>query len=196
MTIADLLTHHGHKKPRWVDVGGRVVFGAPAVATSGALAMKPHTFHGGEDPVESIQSDSPWWTDPENLKRHTDAMTAHFPGFIFLEPEDGNTPAWAGELDTGRGRFQVLVMTRADRGLPWVSILGPKIGMNTRFGWKMPPHTFVSGRPCIADQDDWNPDEDTVATAVAWTAHWLAAYTEWRIIKRWPIEGFQPNVAA
>lgn len=196
MTIADLLTHHGHARPRWVDVGGRVVFGASAASVPGALAMKPHTFHGGEDPLEASEPDSAWWTDADNMKRHTDAMAAHFPGFIFLEPEDGSTPAWVGELDTGRGRFQVLVMTRADGGLPWVRILRPKIGKNTRHGWTMPPHMFLSGRPCIADQDDWSCDEDTVATAVAWTAHWLAAYTEWRIINRWPIEGFQPDAAA
>ncbi len=194
MTIADLLTHHGHKRPRWVDIDGRMVFSAPAIASS-ALAVKPHTFHGGEDPVED-NVDTVWWDDDASLKVHLDAMSTHFPGFIYLEPEDGNSPAWTGTLDTGRGRFRVLVMTRHDRGLPSVVILGPKIGKNTRRGWTMPPHVYLSGRPCIADQDDWNPDEDTVATAVAWLAHWLAAYTEWRFTNRWPIEGFLPDAVA
>lgn len=196
MTIADLLTHHGHARPRWVNVDGRVVFGAPATASSAALAMKPHTFHGGDDPVETEDRGDPWWAESAMLERHLEAMTTHFPGFEYLEPEEGHTPAWTGELDTGRGRFRVLVMTRRDRGLPFVAILGPKIGKNTRRGWTMPPHTFVSGSPCIADQSDWDTDDDTVATAVAWTAHWLAAYTEWRMIGRWPIGGFQPDAAA
>ncbi|SFB38878.1 hypothetical protein SAMN05192575_109175 [Nocardioides alpinus] len=204
MTIADLLTHHGHKKPRWVDVDGRMLFSAPA-ATSGALALKPHTFHSGEDPVDSpdpgvarslTAANLPWWSNPDDLEPHRAAMAAHFPGFTYFEPDEDRGPAWIGVLDSGRGRFRIGVVLRRDRGLPFVTVLNTKIGKNTRYGWTSPSHAYISGNPCIADQDDWNPDEDMVATAVAWTAHWLAAYTEWRITNRWPIEGFHPNVAA
>lgn len=194
MTIADLLTHHGHKRPRWVDVDGRMVFGTPAVSSS-ALAVKPHTFHGGDDP-EEVEAATAWWHDSAKLDAHLQAMGTHFPGFTYLAPEEGHTPSWTGTIDTGRGRFRIIAITRRDRGLPYVAILGPKIGKNTRYGWTMPPHTYLSGRPCIASQDDWNGEEDTVATAVAWTAHWLAAYTEWRITNRWPVEGFQPDAVA
>ena len=60
------------------------------------------------------------------------------------------------------------------------------------FGWAQRHGMFVlldlhaaSG----SQADDWNADEHDAVTVVAWAAHWLAAYSEWRFTSKWPSEG-------
>jgi hypothetical protein len=46
----------------------------------------------------------------------------------------------------------------------------------------------------VADTSDWDPQVHTTATAIAWAAHWFAAYTGWRIAGGpWPTEGYRPR---
>jgi hypothetical protein len=101
-----------------------------------------------------------------------------------------------GDIDTGRGKFKVVVVLRRDQGLPFVRLFGgPRLGVNAGRRWMPSPHLYLNGNLCVADSADWNQDEHTAATVVAWTAHWLAAYTEWRITRRWPVQGVQSRVA-
>lgn len=195
MTIAQLLSHHGHKAPRWVDVDGQVVFDASAAAKP-LTAMAPHTFHGGDDPEDVGDSASgSWWSHEAEMARHVDSVSESFSGFHYLPAEDDAPPAFGGLINTGRGTFKVLVMMRRDGGLPFVSVVGPRLGRVEGRTWRKPPHLYVSGALCVADQGDWRRGEHTAATAILWAAHWLAAYTEWRFTGRWPIEGYEPNAA-
>lgn len=200
MTIAALLRHHGVNVPRWVSVDGRIVF--DNVTTTPASSTHPihgtvtpvanHTFHGGEDPpADSGNEESPWWEDAHRLNRHRRAMEDSFPGWKYLEPTEGLGPSWGGTIDTGRGKFLVAIYTRRDEGLPMVMVLGPKLGVNAGRRWIPAPHLYLSGSLCVAAAEDWDPKEHTVATVVAWAAHWLAAYTEWRMSRCWPVEGSQ-----
>lgn len=115
-------------------------------------------------------------------------MTARFPKFVQFG-EDGDY-AYGGEPNSGRGRFKVLVVPHIDRSLPSVIPMHKGLGRPTGRKLQRPPHLYTSGTLCIAATTDWNPDEHTMATAVAWAAHWFAAYTEWRITGRWPTDGF------
>lgn len=204
MSIAALLHHHGVDVPRYVTVNGQIVFDDVQASPSGYVhsalgsvtPVQKHTFHGGEEALDNAVGDSaPWWTDNARLQRHISAMEQSFPGFTYLPASDGLDPCWGGELNTGRGKFKVLVMTRQDEGLPRVAVVGPKLGISSGRSWVPSPHIYLNGNLCVADQDDWDPQEHTVATVTAWAAHWLAAYTEWRITRRWPVEGAQALVA-
>lgn len=205
MSIAALLRHHGVRTPRFVTVDGRIVFDKVAMTGAGPVhsqygpvtAVAPHRFHGGvEQPDdEPSSSDITWWDDEALLRRNVDAMTKSFPNFVYLPPEDGLPPSWAGVIDTGRGTFEVLVMTRTDQGLPSVAVDNHRFGLNAGSRWVRPPHLYASGNLCVAERSDWNPGEHTAATVTAWAAHWLAAYTEWRITRRWPVEGVGDRVA-
>lgn len=197
MTIAALLRHHGINVPRWVTVDGQIIF--DDVTTSSSTSIHPtygavtpvsnHTFHGGEDEPTDDASNSPWWENDDQLTRHRSAMESAFPTWSYVPASDDRGPSWVGPLDTGRGKFWVAIWTRHDQGLPRVAVLGPKLGVNAGRRWIPAPHLYLNGSLCVASTDDWQPAEHTVATVVTWAAHWLAAYTEWRMTRRWPVEG-------
>ncbi len=201
MTIAALLHHHGVHVPRYVTVGGQIVFDEVRATPAGPIhrrlgpvaAVANHTFHGGDEDEERDRPESgpAWWEDASQLDRHISAMNRAFPGFVYLPAEAGLGPCWGGVIDTGRGKFNVLIMTRRDAGLPRVAVLGLRLGVCAGKRWVPAPHLYTNGNLCVADQHDWSPDQHTVATAAAWAAHWLAAYTEWRFTRRWPVEGVQ-----
>lgn len=196
MTVTSFLAAHGIQRARYVTADGRTIF--DNVTASGSVYTHPthgtvtkvanHTFHDGHEPTDA-SADS-WWTDETSLRRHIDAVSEAFPAFDFIAPEGESAPAWVGELNTGRGAFRVGLVLRRDNGLPFVAVLGNRrLGKPAGRHFIRSPHLYDSGNPCIADQADWRPDEHTAATAIAWLAHWLAAYTEWRITDRWPVAG-------
>jgi hypothetical protein len=189
MSLAPLLRHAGISVPRFVTVEGRIVFDPSAVAVP-SYALEPHTFHDGPDPVISDTS-VPWWIeDPDARAADVAAMREQFPGFT-LFGDDGEY-AYGGTIDTGRGRFECLVVPMPDRSLPSVVSLRKNLGRDEGQRSVKAPHTYLSGRLCIADTADWDADRHTTATAVAWTAHWFAAYTEWRLLGgAWPTEGLR-----
>jgi hypothetical protein len=205
MTIPALLSHFGINTPRFITTEGRVIFDGVSQARSGGLthpeygsvsAMTPHTFHGGSDEPSDAESVRGWWLDSERLTRHDKAVALAFPGFIRVSTDGKAPPSWGGVIDTGRGKFVIGVFTRWDEGLPSIYILrGPKMGIARSGRWIPSPHLYLSGALCVADQSDWRPEEHTVATAIGWAAHWLAAYTEWRITHRWPVEGMHLDAA-
>lgn len=204
MTIAALLQHHGVRAPRYVTVAGQIVFDGVTVTSTGPVhsaygpvtSVAPHTFHGGEEAADELPpSATGWWDDADQINRHIDEMKKSFPGFTYL-PADGELPpSWGGIIDTGRGRFEVLVMTRRDQGLPRVHVFNHRVGVHAGRKWQRPPHLFTSGSLCVAGTSDWDPSQHTAATVTAWAAHWLAAYTEWRMSRQWPVEGAQSVVA-
>jgi hypothetical protein len=198
MTIAELLHHHGVHVPRYVTVGGRIVFSGVHATSSGfehqslgrVTQIVDHTFHGGTaESNDQVHSSRKWWDDEESVARHALAMDQCFPRFSYLPGEGEMGPCWGGEIDTGRGTFNALVMTRRDQGLPRVAVIGPKLGMHAGRRWVPSPHLYLNGNLCVAEESDWNLECHTVAVATGWAAHWLAAYTEWRFTKRWPADG-------
>lgn len=206
MTIAVLLGHFGIHVPRYVTMDGQIVFdGVTATGGGGhthtdhgpVTSIANHTFHGGEEePDDGPDTPTQWWDDGDALARHVEDMERCFPGFTFVPADAGLAPCWIGEIDTGRGKFRIGIVLRRDQGLPSVAVLGgPRLGVNAGRGWKPSPHLYLNGNLCVADRADWNPDKHTAATTTAWAAHWLAAYTEWRITRRWPTEGIQSRVA-
>jgi hypothetical protein len=192
MTLATLLSHVGIDVPRYVTVGGQIVLDpTPSTnSTPAPMAVAPHRFHDGEDPApeRSAYADAWWNIDPEARAADEAAMATHFPNFVQFG--DVGDYAFGGELDTGRGRFKILVMPHVDHSLP--SIIPMHKGLGRPMGRRIqrPPHLYTSGNLCVAATADWKPGEHTTATAVAWAAHWFAAYTEWRISGRWPTDGF------
>lgn len=197
MTIASLLGHHGVNVPRYVTIDGRIVFDGVSVTSSGTAvhetfgAVTPvpdHTFHGGEDHVDSSTGEL-WWDDPAQLYRHSRAVEQSFPRFLYTAPTSRFGPRWTGAINTGRGTFTLEVELRADRTLPMLRVLGPKLGAFSSGRWVRSPHLYDSGNICVADREEWHPDEHDAATAIAWGAHWLAAYTEWRMSRIWPADG-------
>lgn len=206
MSMPALLRQFGIDTQRFVTADGRVIFDGVTPTSTGGFAhaehgsvssMSSHTFHGDAPEPEDSPGDAQWWADPEELRRHVDALATAFPGFLQHEADDSSMPPiWFGDIDTGRGKFTVMVAARRDRGLPFVAVLrGGKLGVSVNGRWRRSPHLFDNGNLCIADQSDWDPETHTIATAVAWTAHWLAAFTEWRIRRVWPVEGFHPQAA-
>lgn len=200
MTIAALLRHHGVQTPRYVTVAGQIVFDDVAVTSTGPVhreygavtSVAPHTFHGGDEGEDEVAaSASEWWDDEALVARHMDEMKTSFPNFEYLPAEEDRCPAWIGQIDTGRGKFKVLIMTRRDQGLPRVAVIDHRLGANAGRKWQPSPHLFTNGNLCVADQDDWDPAQHTAATVTGWAAHWLAAYTEWRLSRRWPVKGVQ-----
>lgn len=204
MSIASLLSDFGISVPRFVTVNGQIVFDGVSQTSSGGFShdtlgsvtpVATHTFHGGTEPPDESAAD--WWDEPDQIEKHIRAMERSFPGFAYLPAEGDVRPCWSGVIDTGRGRFRIAVALRRDRGLPTVRVLsGGRLGVNVGRQWKASSHLYAGGNLCVAGQDDWNPDEHTAATATAWAAHWLAAYTEWRMnSQRWPVEGAHSSVA-
>lgn len=204
MTIAELLHHHGVHVPRFVSVNGRIVFDGvsqtPVGFTHKSLgAVTPvanHTFHGGTaEAHDEPKTPAYWWEDADVVTRHVTAMGAAFPEFTYLPAASNTGPYWGGEIDTGRGKFNLMVFTRRDAGLPRIMVHGVRLGVNAGKRWIPSPHLYTNGNLCVADEADWQPGRHTAATATCWAAHWLAAYTEWRFTRRWPVDGVQ-SVAA
>lgn len=199
MSMPALLSHFGINTARYVTTDGQVVFdgvicsgSSCSHATLGRVTpVLGHTFHGGEGQSdEPMDQTEPWWDDPSEIARHVDAMQTCFPTFVYLPPDGGLEPRWIGVIDTGRGRFRIAIALRRDRGLPHVSIVrGPRLGVHSGRRWIPSPHLYLNGNLCVADRDDWDVRQHTAATVTAWAAHWLAAYTEWRFSRRWPVEG-------
>lgn len=129
MTMTSLLRAFGHDAPRRVTASGSVLFDAVATPAQSGIRMSPHTFHGGvsEPPIEA--TDSRWWSEATALEREREEMAAYFPRFVEVPGDDRLPPAWGGTLDTGRGRFDVLIAHREDHSLPAVIPIRPK-----RFG--------------------------------------------------------------
>lgn len=197
MSIASLLSHHGVHVPRYVTVDGRIVFDGVSVTSDGATihdtfgpvtAVQGHKFHGGMDQLAAVKGE-PWWNDSVLVSRHIDAMNQSFPGFEYFAGCSSVAPRWRGKIDTGRGRFTLEIELRADGSLPMLRVPGLKLGAFSSGRWEPSPHLYLSGNLCVADRDDWDSEMHTAATAVAWGAHWLAAYTEWRMSRRWPANG-------
>jgi hypothetical protein len=198
MSMPALLSHFGINVARYVTTTGQIVFdgvsgtgGTYRHAEFGRVTpVAPHTFHGGEAELDDPLPTTPWWEDDEQILRHTEAMEVCFPGFAYVRPEGGRAPSWVGEINTGRGKFVIGVTLRRDGGLPAIRMIkGPRLGVYAGRRWVASKHLYVNGDLCVADRNDWNPTVHTAATATAWAAHWLAAYTEWRFARRWPTEG-------
>ena len=192
MTIATLLEHVGVHVPRYVTVDGGIVLDPKSLTTSSPapLAVAPHRFHGGDDPApdRNDYADAWWNTDVDTRAKDEAEMAVHFPQFVQFG-RDGDY-AYGGELNTGRGRFKITVLPHVDRSLPSVLPAHRNLGRPAGRRIERPPHLYTSGALCIADADDWRPQEHSTATVVAWAAHWFCAFTEWRITGRWPTVGF------
>lgn len=198
MSMPALLSHFGINTARFVTSTGQIVFDGVTKtgtgfthATFGAVTpVAKHTFHGGKEGTDADQnSTAVWWDDPDQIQRHIQAMEKAFPSFVYAAPQDGSGPCWVGIIDTGRGRFKIGIYLRRDQGLPRVVVFNRRLAMPAGRWWQPSPHLYVNGNLCVADADDWHPVEHTAATATAWAAHWLAAFTEWRMSRQWPGEG-------
>lgn len=198
MSLPSLLRYVGLDIPRGVSIDGRVLTGraaTAAVTTGAATAIVPHTFHGGNDPAVQT-APSAWWDDSAARDSDIAVVRRNFPHFILDRRGGGHT--WTGTIDTGRGRFAVAIAADSADGLPAIAPVRPRaLGRNEgRHGFRPAPHLYLSGNLCVADTGDWHPGEHTSATAIAWAAHWYAAYTDWRIGGPWPTEGYRSNAAA
>lgn len=207
MTIAALVGHFAATTPRYVTVNGQIIFDDVTPAIAGGYThpvhgtvtpVQKHTFHGGsEEAVDSSTDESRWWDQPELIQRHIDAMAQAFPGFTYVPPDADTVPAWFGQIDTGRGKFPIGIALRSDQGLPRIALLSKiQLGASAGRRWVRSPHLYDNGNLCVADTTEWDPEKHTAATATAWAAHWLAAYTEWRITrKNWPVTGVEAVAA-
>jgi hypothetical protein len=183
-----------------VTVDGRVIFDGVVERSSAhshpdhgyVRKMPSHHFHGGEEqPDEVAESPRLWWLDEDNLTRDRVTMALAFPKFVELPGDEATPPIWAGVIDTGRGRFEVAIMHRKDHGLPRVVPLKPhSLGRPLGRRFVKSPHLYLTGNLCVAEQDEWNAETNTVADVAAWTAHWYASYTEWRMTTHWPTAGY------
>lgn len=192
MTVPSLLRHVGINVPRYVTVNGSIVTGQNGIAPSSVTALEPHRFHGGEDhsPVRNDYAHAWWNTDQVARDADMQAMAQSFPGFNLNT--DGGDYSYHGIIDTGRGKFGVLLLPQVDHSLPSaVPAPHPKLGKRVGRVWRDAPHLYLTGNLCIAGVSDWDPARHTTATACAWAAHWYAAYTEWRMSNNsWPSEGY------
>lgn len=195
MTIAGMLRKHGHDTPRYVDGSGKVKFKTGITAAVSGLAVTPHTFHGGEQHTPPVTSEK-WWETPGILERDREEMRVHFPSFYEVPADGEHPPAWAGVIDTGRGRFPVIICHRTDRSLPSIVPAEPN-QRQRRQGrhLRKSPHLYLNGNLCVAAAEDWDPERDSIATVVAWTAHWHACYVDWLASGRWPTEGVGTRAA-
>jgi hypothetical protein len=192
MALTALLKHVGIHVPRYVTVAGQIVFDQMSPDGSGPvpMALAPHRFHDGEDPAPERGTFARAWWNVDIASRQADesAMSSHFPRLLQMG-ENGDY-AYGGELDTGRGRFKILVLPHVDHSLPSIIPLYSGLGRQMGRWLQRPPHLYTSGNLCVASKSDWKPTEYTTATAIGWAAHWFAAYTEWRFTGRWPTDGY------
>jgi hypothetical protein len=124
------------------------------------------------------------------------AVAVALPNFR-LDDSDG-AYTWHGIIDTGRGCFRIRVEGESERGMPMIVPIRPRaLGRNEgQRGFRKSEHLYRNGNLCVADVVDWDPRAHTTATAIAWGAHWLAAYTDWRLGGPWPTEGYRPHAVA
>lgn len=164
-------------------------------AASVGFPMPTHTFHGGDEPVEASGND-PWWLEAGALDWDRAHMTRYFPGFVEISGSADLAPAWFGRIETRVGKFEIAVIHRFNRSLPKVVPIKPKKRIRRR-GRRLidAPHMYTNGHLCVAATDDWDPARDSVATVVAWAAHWHAFYVEWLFTGVWPSEGYVAEAA-
>jgi hypothetical protein len=190
MTLPSLLRHVGVHVPRGVTIDGRIVLGDET--GTAVTPLTPHTFHGGTAPPDAPVK--PWW-DADLDRRAADilAVSRHFPGFRF--DDRGGRYRYDGTINTGRGRFGIAIVGNRTGGLPHVVPVTPRtLGRREgRRGVRRAEHLYTNGNLCVADTKEWNADDHNTVTAIAWAAHWLAAYTDWRLGGPWPTIGYHPN---
>jgi hypothetical protein len=203
MTMTSLLRHVGIHVPRGVTVDGRLLVGAPAVAAikaGTATAVAPTFHHGGpatfldrpDDPLADRYAGAWWNLDPAARDADKAAVEAAFPAFRY----DGTDGAhdFTGVIDTGRGRFRVLVIGNPDGGQPYLVPVEPRtLGRREGRSFRRSPHLYDNGNLCVAREEDWHPGEHNTVTAIAWAAFWYATYTDWRLGGPWPTPGYQPR---
>ena len=191
MTVSTLLAHVGIDVPRYVTVGGQIVLDPAVGATTSPLRIEPHRFHAGVDPALVREKfDAAWWnTDLVARAADENAMRTYFPNFT-LHGSEQDDYLWSGTFNTGRGSFSILVLSQVNHSLPSVIPMQKSLGRPEGRRLRRPPHRYDSGALCIASINDWDPTKHTTATAVAWAAHWFAAYTEWRMRGYWPTDGY------
>jgi hypothetical protein len=191
MTVATLLAHVGIDVPRYVTVDGQIVLDRSAATMASPLRIAPHRFHDGHDPAPVRKKfDAAWWnTDPEARAADENAMHIHFPNFSLYGSEEEDY-LWGGRINTGRGSFSILVLPQVNHSLPSVAPKMKNLGRPEGRRLRRPPHLYDSGALCVASVSDWDPTKHSTATAVAWAAHWFAAYTEWRMRGYWPTDGY------
>ncbi len=211
MTIASLLSKLNNRAPRFVTIKGQVI-GDTGVVKVGSefrhpehgsvTAIQKHVFHDDQDDaisnldgeISGIDEKSWWVSDPASLNNEQINMARSFPDFVQID--NNGRVAWSGVIDTGRGKFTIVVTHRNDHGLPSIDVVSPKtLGRAAGKKFVKPPHLYTSGKICVAAKEDWNPSTNDAVTVVAWAAHWLAAYTEWRFSMRWPVSGLDVDVA-
>ena len=200
MTIQQLLRHHGHNCARRVLPSGRLVFDSAATrlslgAATPGLQMSSHTFHGGDE-VEDGSDGPPWWMSNSALDRDRAEMDRFFPSFVEIPGDSSTAPAWFGTVETQAGEFKVGIVHRFDHTLPAVVPLAPKRrGRQRGRRFEAAPHLYTNGNLCVASVEDWDETRDSVATVVAWAAHWHAFYVEWLFTGRWPAESYVAEAA-
>lgn len=205
MGLAALLGKVLDHKPRYVTLDGRVVannviedgptFRHPKVGP--VSQVEPHRFHGGQPQLADLDY-GPWWDAcPQLLEAERQHMARRFPGFLLEHTNETSRPFWLGQIDTGRGKFVVAVCHRAARDLPpRVQVLRPtRLGRFEGGRWRRSPHMYDNDDLCVCELEDWDGSRHDATTAVAWTAHWLAAYTEWRMSGVWPCDGYIPRAS-
>lgn len=202
MTLPALFRKVGINVPRHVTVGGQVILDRDVSASVLAstsythTSVKPHRFHGGEDPspAQGESADAWWIRDIKAKDDDIEDMRKRFPGVIVLD--EGDSLAYGLHLDTGRGKFRLLIVPRSDKSLPSVVVVEPKrLGRTEGRRFKRAPHLYDSDALCVASTSDWEGHNYQTSVAAAWAAHWLACYTEWRISGIWPTEGYGASVA-
>jgi hypothetical protein len=194
MTIALMLRKHGVHVTRSISSSGRIVFPESTALSDSSVTLQPHTFHGGESEPADDESPNRWWLESEVVAGEEAAMAA-FPQFRLLPGDDETPPAWVGTVDTGQGRFEVIISHRFDHGLPLCIPRKPIAERVVNGKHRTAPHLYLNGNLCVADSADWNIDEHNAATVVGWVAHWYACYIEWFYTTKWPAEGYHPNAA-
>lgn len=192
MSMLGLLRLHGVNAPRIVTATGGLVVGG---TSSAGISLSPHTFHGGEQTIATApSSEEIWWKADGAQDRDREQMAQWFPGFVEVT-ETGEAPRWRGTIDSGRGKHVVDVIHQIDHSLPRVEPHNRRLGRSRRGLWNDAPHRYLNGNLCVAASDDWNPTEDSIATVVAWVAHWYACYADWFASDRWPVSGYLNEVA-
>ncbi len=200
MTIPGLLRKVGINVPRGVTVNGQIVLeGRPSgvgVAAAQSYGLAPHRFHGGDDPSPARNDlTGAWWNQDSDARDADIADMRHRFANTTVYTEDGNL-AYMVKYDTGRGLYDCLILPQINGSLPAVYFSkSKKPGRRVGRHHAPAPHLYTNGALCIAEESDWDGKGYLTSIAAAWTAHWLACYTEWRITGRWPTDGYGVRAA-